>query len=107
MTTTAHDGPTPTAPSSRALRVIALGGLLALLASLVLTCIVVLNDAISGDGVSGPAAMAGFWALGLGAVAGLAAAATPRAALAHRARATLVAAEYALALTAPLLALLD
>ncbi|WP_418957734.1 hypothetical protein [Streptomyces tritici] len=107
MTTPAHDGPTPTAPSSRALRFLALGGLVALFVSLVLTAIVVLDDAISGDGVGGPAASAGFWALGLGALAGVVAAAAPRTALAYRARAGVVMAEYTLVLVAPLIALMD
>ncbi|WP_406861664.1 hypothetical protein ABZO31_14755 [Streptomyces sp. HUAS MG47] len=103
----AHDGPTPTAPSSRNLRWLALAGLLALFVSLVLTAVAVLNDAINGDGSGGPLASAAFWALGLGTTAGVVAAAAPRVALPHRARTGVVIAEYALAVLAPVLALLD
>lgn len=115
MTTTAqhatpahdHDGPEPTSPSSRALRFLALGGFLALFVSLVLTGIVVLDDAISGDGVGGPAAAAGFWAVGIGAAVGLAAAALPRAVLPYQPRKYAVTLEYVLAVAAPVLALMD
>ncbi|MET9436123.1 hypothetical protein [Streptomyces sp. NPDC006551] len=100
--------PTASAPSSaRALRFVALGGFLALFASLVLTTIVVLEDAIAGDGRGGPAVGAAFWALGLGAVLGLVAAVPPRAALAHGVRKGAVLLQYTLAVIAPLFALMD
>ncbi|MEU6882095.1 hypothetical protein [Streptomyces sp. NPDC046712] len=106
MTTTAH-APEPTSPSTRALRFLALGGLLALILSLVLTMIVVLGDAISGDGRGGVFVTMAFWTLAVGAVTGLAAAAAPHATLTYRARAVAVAAEYTLAVLAPLVALMD
>ncbi|MFD7321995.1 hypothetical protein ACFV9D_13085 [Streptomyces sp. NPDC059875] len=99
--------PDPTAPSVRALRILAFGGLLALFVSLVLTGIVALDDAIGGDGKSGGAVAAAFWALGLGALAGLTAAVTPRAALAYRVRTCAVALQYTLAVIAPVIAMMD
>ncbi|MGW0464543.1 hypothetical protein ACWDX6_04590 [Streptomyces sp. NPDC003027] len=103
--------PLPSAPapssSARALRFAALGGFLALFASLVLTAIVVLNDAVAGDGRAGSAVDTAFWALALGAVLGLLAAVPPRAALAHRVRKGAVLLQYTLAVIAPLFALMD
>ncbi|MFG2329650.1 hypothetical protein ACGFMM_08485 [Streptomyces sp. NPDC048604] len=112
MTTNAHDGrptaaPTPTSPSVRALRVLAGGSLLALFVSFVLTVVVVLEDAISGDGRSGVFVDVAFWTLAAGAVTGLAAAVAPRATLEYRVRAVAVTAAWALAVIAPLVALVD
>ncbi|MFC7975105.1 hypothetical protein ACFUT3_07680 [Streptomyces cinereoruber] len=91
--------PDPTAPSTRALRVIALCGFLLLAGCLVLTAVLGLVDAVEGDGVGGGLLTAGLWSLALGAAAGTAALAVPRRAL--------VAAQYALAFAAPVLAALD
>ncbi|RSS33302.1 hypothetical protein [Streptomyces sp. WAC08241] len=102
MTTPTHtttDLADPTAPSTRALRVLALCGFLLLAGCLVLTAVFGLVDAVEGDGVGGGFLVAGFWALALGAVAGAAALAVPRSAL--------VAAQYALAFAGPVLAALD
>ncbi|WP_282697191.1 hypothetical protein [Streptomyces sp. CC208A] len=89
----------PYAPSATALRVIAGIGLLLVAACWVATMVVTLTDAISDDGVGGGFVTAGFWAVGLAAVAGVVALAVPRRAL--------VAAQYALALAGPVLALMD
>ncbi|WP_329281541.1 hypothetical protein [Streptomyces sp. NBC_00691] len=93
------DGIDPYAPSPRALRVVAGCGFLLLAACFVATVVAVLGDAVSGDGVAGGLVTAAFWTLGLGAATGVAALAAPRKGL--------VIAEYALAITAPLLALMD
>ncbi|MGV9690738.1 hypothetical protein ACWDUX_16680 [Streptomyces sp. NPDC003444] len=93
------DATDPTAPSPRALRVLALCGFPLLAACLVVTAVLGLTDAIEGDGVGGGFLTAGFWSLVLGAVAGAAALAVPRRAL--------VAAQYALAFAGPVLAALD
>lgn len=97
---------TPARPT-RALRFVALGGFLALVASLVLTAIVALNDAIAGDGRSGPATSAAFWAVGVGAAVGFLAMVLPRAAIEHRVRSGAVVLQYALAVMAPVIALMD
>ncbi|MEU7034870.1 hypothetical protein ABZ958_14440 [Streptomyces sp. NPDC046237] len=99
--------PDPTAPSARALRIIALCGLLALFVSFVLTAIVMLEDSIGDDGRAGAAIDAAFWALGLGTLAGLVAAVLPRPVLPHRARTYAVALQYMLALIAPVIAMMD
>ncbi|MGA5494793.1 hypothetical protein ACPCSP_10545 [Streptomyces cinereoruber] len=91
--------PDPTAPNTRALRVLALCGFLLLAGCLVLTAVLGLVDAVEGDGVGGGLLTAGLWSLALGAAAGTAALAVPRR--------TLVAAQYALAFAAPVLAALD
>ncbi|MEW1903727.1 hypothetical protein [Streptomyces sp. NPDC086147] len=96
--TTDHPA-TPTAPSTRAPRVLALCGFLLLAGCLVLTAVLGLTDAIEGDGADDGFLAAGFWALALGAAAGAAALAVPRRAL--------VAAQYALAFAGPFLAALD
>ncbi len=85
----------------------ALGGFLALFVSFVLTAVVALEDAIGGDGVSGPAVTAGFWAVGLGAVAGALAAVLPGSVLGYGARRGAVVLQYALAVIAPVIALMD
>ncbi|MFH9723073.1 hypothetical protein ACH4M4_08890 [Streptomyces sp. NPDC017254] len=101
MTTTPADltGPTdPNAPSPRSLRVIAGCGFLLLAACLVATVVVVLEGAIGGDDVVPGFATAAFWALCLGALVAVAALIAPRRGL--------VIAEYSLAITAPLLAVI-
>ncbi len=96
---TDRTAPDPTAPNTRALRVLALCGFLLLVGCPVLAAVLGLVDAVEGDGVGGGFLTAGFLAPALGAVAGAAALAAPRRAL--------VAAQYALALAAPVLAALD
>ncbi|MFD8012694.1 hypothetical protein [Streptomyces sp. NPDC058955] len=102
MTTTdkpSHDTIPGTALNSTNLRVLAGLGLLLVAVCTVATMMVTLDDAISDDGVGGAFITAGFWSVGLAALAGVAALAVPRR--------TLVAAQYALAVAAPLLALMD
>ncbi|MFE5967510.1 hypothetical protein [Streptomyces sp. NPDC056463] len=100
--------PAPATPaSSTALRLVALGGLLVLFLSLIATVVVVLEDTIGDDGTMGAASRAGFWTLGLGTLTGLVAAVAPRAVLAHGARKRVVAVQYALAVIAPVIALMD
>ncbi|NML50074.1 hypothetical protein HHL19_10380 [Streptomyces sp. R302] len=97
MTTT--NTPDPYAPGTTALRVLAGVGLLLVAACVVATMMVTVADGISGDGVGGGFITAGFWAVGLAAAVGVAALVVPRRAL--------VAAQYALALAGPVLALMD
>ncbi|OKJ60196.1 hypothetical protein AMK27_22475 [Streptomyces sp. CB02009] len=92
-------GPDATAPYTLGRRLAAACGLLFLLACLVFTGMITLRDAIEGDGSGGVFIAAGFWALALGAVAGVAALAVPRRAL--------VTAQYCLGAAGPLLALID
>ncbi|MFF8508999.1 hypothetical protein ACF064_13000 [Streptomyces sp. NPDC015492] len=92
-------GPDTTAPYTLGLRLAAACGLLFLLACLVFTGMITLDDAIEGDGSGGVLIAAGFWSLALGAVAGVAALVVPRRAL--------VAAQYCLGAAGPLLALMD
>ncbi|MFH8711806.1 hypothetical protein OHB11_17000 [Streptomyces zaomyceticus] len=89
----------PYAPSRRALRVVAGCGFLLLAACFVATVVVVLGDAVEGDGAARGFVTAAFWSLGLGAATGVAALVEPRKGL--------VIAEYALALLGPVLALMD
>ncbi|MFF5787137.1 hypothetical protein ACFY8P_19470 [Streptomyces sp. NPDC012693] len=93
-TTTDTTGPTPLT-----LRLTAACGLLLLLACLVLTFMIVLTDAVEGDGVGGLFIAAGFWALAAGALAGVVALIAPRR---H-----IVIAQYCLAVAGPVLALMD
>ncbi|WP_406060870.1 hypothetical protein OG462_24935 [Streptomyces sp. NBC_01077] len=97
--TTPAPAPASTAPNTRALRLTAAGGFLFLAVCFVATVVVVLEDAIGGDGAATGFITAGFWGLGLGALAGVAALIAPRKGL--------VIAQYTLAITAPLLALMD
>ncbi|MFF1507998.1 hypothetical protein [Streptomyces sp. NPDC058326] len=87
------------APYTFGLRLAAAGGLVFLLACLVFTAMVTLSDAVEGDGTGGVLIAAGFWAVALGAVAGVAALVSPRRAL--------VTAQYCLGAAGPLLALMD
>ncbi|MFG2840594.1 hypothetical protein ACGFZH_39325 [Streptomyces zaomyceticus] len=104
MTTTPLD-PTdapdagPYAPSRRALRVVAGCGFLLLAVCFVATVVVVLRDAVEGDGAARGFVTAAFWTLFLGALSGVAALIAPRK--------DLVIAEYALAIVAPVVALMD
>ncbi|MBX9423711.1 MULTISPECIES: hypothetical protein [Streptomyces] len=91
--------PDTTGPAPLALRLTAAGGLLLLLACLVLTFMIVLKDAVEGDGVGGLFITAGFWALAAGALAGVVALIAPR-------RGTVIA-QYGLAIAGPVLALMD
>ncbi|MFE2558975.1 hypothetical protein ACFXGT_23700 [Streptomyces sp. NPDC059352] len=95
MTTT----PTTYGPSPLTLRLTAAGGLLLLLACLVLTGMITLRDAVEGDGSGGFFIAAGFWALAAGATAGVAALIVPRRGL--------VIAQYCLAIAGPFLAVMD
>ncbi|GHG34054.1 hypothetical protein [Streptomyces zaomyceticus] len=102
MTTTPldpTDAPDPYAPSRRALRVVAGCGFLLLAACFVATVMVVLRDAVEGDGAARGFVTAAFWTLFLGALSGVAALIAPRKGL--------VIAEYALAIVAPVVALMD
>ncbi|MFF9913809.1 hypothetical protein [Streptomyces sp. NPDC013457] len=96
-----------TPESATALRLVALGGLLVLFLSLIATGVVVLEDTIGDDGVAGAAVDVAFWALGLGTLAGLVAAVAPRAVLARGARKRVIGVQYALAVIAPVIALMD
>lgn len=94
MTTTTADAPSP-----RALRLTAAGGLLLLLACLVFTGMITLRDAVEGDGAGGVFIAAGFWALSFGHLVGLVALFVPRRGL--------VIAQYCLAIAGPFLAVMD
>ncbi|MFI8255909.1 hypothetical protein ACWEPA_29125 [Streptomyces filamentosus] len=96
--TTQHT-PSPYAPGATALRVLAGVGLLLAVVCVLATAAVTLDDAVSGDGSGGVFVAAGFWAVGLAHLLGVAALVVPRRAL--------VTAQYALALAGPLLALMD
>ncbi|MFD8542416.1 hypothetical protein [Streptomyces sp. NPDC059649] len=97
----------PFAPSTRAVRVFAAIGLLVLAVAFVVFCIVVLHQAYSGDGASGPlleVAEASMW---LSAIVGLFALCLPSDAVSHTARRGAVRLQYALAFAGPLLAAVD
>jgi hypothetical protein len=99
-TTTETTTATATDAANRVgLRIAAGCGFGLLLVCAFLTVAAVLDDAISGDGVSSGFSTAAFWAVALSGVAGLAALVAPRKGL--------VIAQYVLALGAPVLALLD
>ncbi|MEU7020405.1 hypothetical protein ABZ990_07065 [Streptomyces sp. NPDC046203] len=93
------EGAGTVAANARALRVFAGFGFVLLFVCAFGTGAVVLGDAVSGDGVAGGFASAAGWALVLSGVTGLAVLFLPRKAL--------LIAQYALALAAPVLALLD
>ncbi|MFI2238467.1 hypothetical protein [Streptomyces chrestomyceticus] len=100
----AHD---PFAPSTRALRVFAALGLPLLAVAYVLFMIIVLGQAYTGDGASGPLAGAANTALALSPVAGLIALCVPAAAMSHSARRTTVWIQYGLLVAGPVLAAVD
>ncbi|WP_055601051.1 hypothetical protein [Streptomyces aureus] len=89
----------PYGPSPRALRVLAGCGFLLLAACFLATVVVALGDAMEQNGTSEGFITAAFWTLLLGALTGVAALIAPRKGL--------VIAEYALAIAAPVLALMD
>ncbi|MGW1837696.1 hypothetical protein [Streptomyces sp. NPDC002067] len=99
--------PDPFAPSTRALRVFAGLGFLLLAVAYGAFVIVVLQQAYSGDGASGPFLGASQLSMGLSAVTGLAALCLPTDAITHTARRRTVTLQYALALTGPALAAID
>lgn len=76
----------PFAPSTSAVRVFAGIGLLALALAYVAFAVIVLRQAYSGDGASGPLAEVAQWSLGLSAVVGLLALCLPSAVVSHAAR---------------------
>lgn len=100
----AHD---PFAPSTGALRVFAALGLPLLAVAYVLFMIIVLHQAYTGDGASGPLAGAANTALALSPVAGLIALCAPAAAMSHSARRTTVRLQYGLLVAGPVLAAVD
>ncbi|MFG2111253.1 hypothetical protein ACGFRB_01190 [Streptomyces sp. NPDC048718] len=94
-----REGAGTIAANARALRVFAGFGFVLLFVCAAVTGAVVLGDAVSGDGVAGGFTSAAGWALVLSGLTGLAVLFLPRKAL--------LIAQYALALGAPVLALLD
>ncbi|WP_327706897.1 hypothetical protein [Streptomyces decoyicus] len=99
--------PDPFAPSTAAVRVFAGIGLLLLAFAYGAFLIIVLNQAYSGDGASGPLLGAALWSMGLSAVAGLLALCLPSALVSHAARRGAVGLQYALAFAGPALAAVD
>ncbi|MEU4845576.1 hypothetical protein [Streptomyces gilvosporeus] len=99
--------PDPFAPSTRAVRVFAGIGFLLLAVAYAVFIIIVLNQAYSGDGASGPLVDPAQWSMGLSAVAGLLALCLPSDALSHAARQGTVRLQYALAFAGPVLAAID
>ncbi|TJZ59091.1 hypothetical protein FCH28_02860 [Streptomyces piniterrae] len=97
----------PFAPSTSAVRVFAGIGLLLLAFAFGAFLIIVLNQAYSGDGASGPLVGAAPWSMGLSAVAGLLALCLPSAVVSHAARRGAVRLQYALAFAGPALAAID
>ncbi|GCD42254.1 hypothetical protein [Streptomyces paromomycinus] len=99
-----HD---PFAPSTTALRVFAGLGLPLLAVAYVLFMVVVLHQAYSGDGASGPLVYAAQTSLALSPVAGLIALGVPASAMGHAARRNTVGLQYGLMIAGPLLAAVD
>ncbi|WP_399087955.1 hypothetical protein ACGH2B_12310 [Streptomyces sp. BBFR2] len=99
--------PDPFAPSTRALRVFAGLGFPLLAVAYGAFVIVVLQQAYSGDGASGPFLGASQLSMGLSAVTGLAALCLPTDAITHTTRRRTVTLQYVLALTGPALAAID
>lgn len=97
----------PYAPSTPAVRVFAAIGLLLLVVAFGVFCIIVLNQAYSGDGASGPLLDVAEWAMGLSGFVGLGALCLPSDAVSHAARRGAVQLQYALAFAGPLLAAVD
>ncbi len=96
----------PFAPSKAALRVFAVLGFPLLAVAWVLFAIIVLHQAYSGDGASGPLAGAAQVALMLSPVAGLASFCIPDAP-GHRARRTTIWIQYGLLVAGPVRAAVD
>ncbi|WP_017239333.1 hypothetical protein [Streptomyces sp. SS] len=103
--------PAPTtddfARTTRNLRFTALGGFLVLAALLVLTAMLALGDAVSGDGAGGAFTDAAFWMFPFAAAAGLVALVTPRDLMPTTPRRALVIAQYALGIAGVFLQTLD
>ncbi|MFF8836277.1 hypothetical protein [Streptomyces sp. NPDC015130] len=93
--------------STRKLRLTALGGFAVLAALLVLTAMLVIRDAVSGDGAAGGFTDTAFWMFPVAAAAGLVALATPRALMPTTPRRALVIAQYAFGILGVFLQLLD
>ncbi|MEU0398959.1 hypothetical protein ABZ318_01725 [Streptomyces sp. NPDC006197] len=114
MTTTPATSATPAPPvaddiarTTRRLRLTALGGFAVLLALFAFTVVLVLGDAIDGDGAAGAFTDAAFWTFRVAAVSGLVALAAPRNLLATTPRRAFVIAQYALGLVGVVLQLVD
>ncbi|MFF9865287.1 MULTISPECIES: hypothetical protein [unclassified Streptomyces] len=99
-------GTTPT-PSTRPVRIFAGAGLLLLPVALVAWGVIVLEQAYSGDGASGPLGELALWSLGFSGLLGLWALSLPQDAVRHAVRRGAVCVQYALALACPLLAAVD
>ncbi|MFF4699997.1 hypothetical protein [Streptomyces chattanoogensis] len=97
----------PFAPSTAAVRVFAGIGLLLLAVAYGALLIIVLNQAYSGDGASGPLVGAAQWSMGLSAVVGLLALCLPNAVVSHAVRRWAVWLQYALGFAGPALAAID
>ncbi len=97
----------PFAPSTSAVRVFAALGLLLLVVAYGAFFIIVMNQAYSGDGASGPLVGLGQGAMGLSAVVGLLALALPGDGMSYAARRGAVWLQYALAFAGPVLAAVD
>ncbi|QGV80006.1 hypothetical protein [Streptomyces ficellus] len=106
MDTTETTAPT-FAPSTGAVRVFAGIGLLLLVFAFLLTVGIVLHQAYSGDGASGPSTELALWALGFSGLVGLWAMSLPKEAVGHAVRRGAVFAQYALMAAGPLLAAVD
>ncbi|MYU51091.1 MULTISPECIES: hypothetical protein [Streptomyces] len=97
----------PFAPSTAAVRVFAGIGLPLLAVAYGAFLLIVLNQAYSGDGTSGPLVGVAQWSMGLSAVAGMSALCLPSAVVSHAARRGAVRLQYALAFAGPALAAID
>ncbi|WP_329394780.1 hypothetical protein [Streptomyces melanogenes] len=97
----------PFAPSTAAVRIFAGIGFLLLALAYGVFLVVVLGQAYSGDGASGPLVEAAQWAMGLSAAAGALALCLPSTMVSHAARRTAVRLQYVLALAGPALAAID
>ncbi|MFD9567368.1 hypothetical protein [Streptomyces sp. NPDC059994] len=97
----------PFAPSTATVRIFAGIGLLLLAFAYGVFLVVVLGQAYSGDGASGPLVEEAQWSMGLSAVAGLLALCLPATIVSHPARRTAVRLQYALAFAGPALAAID
>ncbi|MFE7121078.1 hypothetical protein ACFU99_37180 [Streptomyces sp. NPDC057654] len=97
----------PFAPSASATRVFAGLGLLLLACAYGVFLIVVVHQAYSGDGTSGPLTGAAQGSMGLSAVVGLLSLCLPGDVVSLAARRAAVGVQYALAFAGPVLAAVD
>ncbi|BDM69578.1 hypothetical protein HEK616_30650 [Streptomyces nigrescens] len=97
----------PFAPSTSALRGFAALGLVLLVVAYGAFIIIVLHQAYSGDGASGPLLDVAEWAMGLSAIVGLSALCLPGDVVSYAARRGAVRLQYALAFAGPVLAAVD